>query len=697
MPGNFPLEKVRNIGIIAHIDAGKTTTTERVLFYTGKTHRIGSVDDGTTVTDWMVQERERGITIVSAAVTAEWNDHLINLIDTPGHIDFTAEVQRSLRVLDGGVVVFDAVQGVEPQSETVWRQADRYAVPRICFINKMDRTGADFERSVQSIRERLGAKPIPMQMPIGREADFRGIVDLLTEEMITWSDEMGTTMVRTPIPAELKQAAAEARAKMVESIAETDDALTLKYLEGEAISVPELRLALRQAVLANKCAPVFCGSALRNKGIQLVLDAVVDYLPSPKDIPPVKGTNPKTDEEVLRSANPEEPLAALVFKIVSDPYVGRLAYFRVYSGRISTGTNILNSSKNKRERIGRLIRMYADRRQDIDMVEAGDIAAVLALKDTFTGETLTDPDNPVVLESITFPDPVISVAVEPKTAADQEKMGEALKKLSEEDPTFKVHSDEATGQTIIAGMGELHLEVLVDRMLREFRVQANVGRPRVAYKESITRAVPKVDLKFAKQTGGHGQYAHVVIAMEPAPAGSGIVFENNVVGGRIPKEFINPTEKGIREAAESGIVGGYPVVDIVVSLYDGSSHDVDSNEMAFKTAGSMAFKEGMQRGGAVLQEPVMKVEVIVPEEFMGDVLGDLAGRRAAIEGMEPRHNVQVIRASVPLAEMFGYATDLRSATQGRGIYTMEFHHYQQLPQALAEEALKGNTNGGRRR
>ncbi|MEP7359749.1 MAG: elongation factor G, partial [Anaerolineales bacterium] len=513
MPGNFPLEKVRNIGIIAHIDAGKTTTTERVLFYTGKTHRIGSVDDGTTVTDWMVQERERGITIVSAAVTAEWNDHLINLIDTPGHIDFTAEVQRSLRVLDGGVVVFDAVQGVEPQSETVWRQADRYAVPRICFINKMDRTGADFERSVDSIRERLGAKPIPMQMPVGREADFHAIVDLLLEEMITWSDEMGTTMVRTPIPAELEQAAAEARAKMVESIAETDDALTLKYLEGEEISVPELRVALRQAVLANKCAPVFCGSALRNKGIQLVLDAVVDYLPSPKDIPPVKGTNPKTDEEVLRSANPDEPLAALVFKIVSDPYVGRLAYFRVYSGRISIGTNILNSSKNKRERIGRLIRMYADRRQDIDVVEAGDIAAVLALKDTFTGETLTDPDNPVVLESITFPDPVISVAVEPKTTADQEKMGEALKKLAEEDPTFKVHSDEATGQTIIAGMGELHLEVLVDRMLREFRVQANVGRPRVAYKESITRAVPKVDLKFAKQTGGHGQFAHVVIAM----------------------------------------------------------------------------------------------------------------------------------------------------------------------------------------
>jgi elongation factor G len=698
MPGNFPLEKVRNIGIIAHIDAGKTTTTERVLFYTGKTHRIGSVDEGTTVTDWMEQERERGITIVSAAVTAEWQGHLINLIDTPGHIDFTAEVQRSLRVLDGGVVVFDAVQGVEPQSETVWRQADRYAVPRICFINKMDRVGADFQRSVESIRERLGAKPIPMQLPVGRETAFHAVVDLLNQELVSWSDDMGTTMDRVPVPAELKAEVAEARAKMVEAIAETDDELTLKYLEGSEISIPELKSALRRAVLASKCNPVFCGSALRNKGVQLVLDAVIDYLPSPQDIPPVKGTNPKTDEVVERSADVNEPLAALVFKIVSDPYVGRLAYFRVYSGKISIGTNILNSNKNKRERIGRLIRMYADRREDIEFVEAGDIAAVLALKDTTTGETLTDPDEPIVLEAITFPDPVISVAVEPKTSADQEKMGEALRKLSEEDPTFKVRSDEATGQTVISGMGELHLEVLVDRMLREFRVQANVGRPRVAYRESITRAVPKVDLKFAKQTGGHGQYAHVVISVEPAPPGSGIVFENNVVGGRIPKEFINPTEKGVREAAESGVVGGYPVVDVLVSLYDGSSHDVDSNEMAFKTAGSMAFKEGMMRGGPVLQEPIMSVEVIVPEEFMGDVLGDLAGRRAAIEGMEPRANTQAIRAKVPLAEMFGYSTDLRSATQGRGVYTMEFDHYQTLPQNLAEEALKGNTNtNGRRR
>ena len=698
MPGpRYPLEKVRNIGIIAHIDAGKTTTTERVLFYTGKTHRIGSVDEGTTVTDWMEQERERGITIVSAAVTAEWNDHLINLIDTPGHIDFTAEVQRSLRVLDGGVVVFDAVQGVEPQSETVWRQADRYGVPRICFINKMDRVGADFDRSVETIKERLGAKPIPVQMPIGREGGFRGVVDLLANDAIIWADDMGTQMDRGPIPAELQAEAAAARSRMVEAIAETDDELTLKYLEGEEIGVDELRAALRRAIIANKCTAVYCGSSLRNKGVQPMLDAVIDFLPSPLDIPAVKGTNPNSGDEVIRPPDSKQPLAALVFKIVSDPYVGRLAYFRVYSGKISTGTTVLNSTKGKRERIGRLIRMYADRREDITEVEAGDIAAVLALKDTFTGETLSDQDFPIVLESISFPDPVIDVAVEPKTSADQEKRGEALRKLAEEDPTFHVRSDETTGQTIISGMGELHLEVLVDRMLREFRVQANIGRPRVAYKESITRAVPKVDLKFAKQTGGHGQFAHVVLAMEPGEPGSGIVFENNIVGGKIPREFINPTEKGIREAAESGIVGGYPVTDVKVSLYDGSSHDVDSSEMAFKTAGSMAFKDGMAKGGAVLQEPIMKVEVIVPEEFMGDVLGDLASRRAAIEGMEPRQNTQAIRAMVPLAELFGYATDLRSATQGRGVYTMEFHHYQQLPQNLAEEALKGNANGGRRR
>jgi elongation factor G len=689
MPGKYPLEKVRNIGIIAHIDAGKTTTTERVLFYTGKTHRIGSVDDGTTVTDWMEQERERGITIVSAAVTAEWRDHLFNLIDTPGHIDFTAEVQRCLRVLDGGVVVFDGVQGVEPQSETVWRQADRYGVPRLCFINKMDRVGADFNYSVQTIKERLGANPIPMQIPIGREASFRGVVDLLENVAIVWADDLGTKMERVEIPDELKAQTAEARATMVEAISETDDELTVKYLEGQAIGVPELKAALRRAVIAGKCTPVFCGSALKNKGVQPMLDAVVDYLPSPLEIPPVKGINPNTEETVERRAEVKEPLAALVFKIVSDPYVGRLAYFRVYSGKISTGTTVLNSTKGKRERIGRLIRMYADRREDIEFVEAGDIAAVLALKDTFTGETLTDSANPVVLEAITFPDPVIDVAVEPKTSADQEKLGEALRKLAEEDPTFHVRSDEATGQTIISGMGELHLEVLVDRMLREFRVQANIGRPRVAYKESITRAVPKVDLKYAKQTGGHGQYGHVVIAMEPGAPGSGIVFENNIVGGKIPKEFINPVEKGIREAAESGVVGGYPVVDVKVSLYDGSSHEVDSSEMAFKIAGSMAFKEGMHKGAPVLQEPVMKVEVIVPEDYMGDVLGNLSARRATIEGMEARGNAQVIRAMVPLAEMFGYATDLRSMTQGRGVYTMEFDHYQQLPQNIAEEVVKG--------
>jgi elongation factor G len=689
MADEYPLERVRNIGIIAHIDAGKTTTTERVLFYTGKTHRIGSVDDGTTVTDWMEQERERGITIVSAAVTAEWRDHKINLIDTPGHIDFTAEVQRCLRVLDGGVVVFDAVQGVEPQSETVWRQADRYSVPRICFINKMDRTGASFTRSVESIKERLGANPIPLQLPIGEEQSFKGVIDLLGNEAIFWLDDTGRKVEKRDVPPELKEAATAAHAKMVEAIAELDDDLTVKYLEGAAISVEELRRALRQGTLAGKCNPVFCGAALKNKGVQPVLDAVVDYLPSPLDIPSVKGTHPETDEALERPTDAKAPLAALVFKIVADPYVGRLAYFRVYSGRLLAGSTVLNSSKGKRERISRLIRMYADRREEIQEVGAGDIAAVLALKDTFTGETLTDQSSPIVLETITFPDPVIDVAVEPKTTVDQEKMSEALRKLSEEDPTFHVRSDEATGQTIISGMGELHLEVLLDRMLREYKVQANIGRPRVAYKESITRPVAKVDLKYAKQSGGHGQYGHVVIALEPGEPGSGIVFENKIVGGAIPKEFINPIEKGIREASESGIIGGYPVVDVKVTLFDGSSHDVDSSEMAFKIAGSMAFKEGMQKGAPVLQEPVMKVEVIVPEEYMGDVLGDLSSRRAAIEGMEGRANAQVIRAMVPLAEMFGYATDLRSKTQGRGVYTMEFHHYQQLPQHVADEVMKG--------
>lgn len=685
----YPLNKVRNIGIIAHIDAGKTTTTERVLYYTGKTHRIGSVDEGNTVTDWMEQERERGITIVSAAVTAEWRDHKINIIDTPGHIDFTAEVQRSLRVLDGGVVVFDAVQGVEPQSETVWRQADRYAVPRVCYINKMDRTGASFANAVQSIIDRLGANPIPLQMPIGQEQSFEAIVDLFTMQAIYYTDPSGRTFELRDIPESHRAAAEKARHDMIEKIAELDDELTMKYLEGEEITVDEMRAALRKGTIAGKCNPVFCGSSLKNKGVQPVLDAVVDLLPSPLDIPAVKGTDPRTEAEVERPTDAKAPLAALVFKIVSDPFVGRLAYFRVYSGRLNAGSNVLNSSKGKRERISRLIRMYADRREEVEYVEAGDIAAVLALKDTFTGETLCDPDKPMVLESITFPAPVIAVAVEPKTQADQEKMSEALHKLAQEDPTFHVHSDEATGQTIIEGMGELHLEVLVDRMLREYKVHANVGRPRVAYKESITRPVPEVNLKYAKQSGGRGQYGHVVISMEPGEPGSGVVFENKIIGGAIPKEYIPAVEKGIKETSESGIIGGYPVVDLKVTLIDGSSHDVDSNEMAFKIAASMAFKEGMQKGKAVLQEPVMKVEVTVPEEYMGDVLGNLSSRRAMIEGMEARANAQVIRSMVPLAEMFGYATELRSMTQGRGVFTMEFHHYQQLPASVAEDVMKG--------
>lgn len=690
MARSFPIDKVRNIGIIAHIDAGKTTTTERVLFYTGKTHRIGSVDDGTTVTDWMEQERERGITIVSAAVTAEWNGYQINVIDTPGHIDFTAEVQRSLRVLDGGVVVFDAVQGVEPQSETVWRQADRYGVPRICFINKMDRTGADFYRSADMIRTRLGANPVYMQIPMGAESKFDGVIDLLTNEAIYWTDQSGRTYERKPVPDAFKDQVAEYRAKMIEHIVEHDDELMGLYLEGKETSIEQLKITLRQATIAGKVCPVFCGSALKNKGVQPVLDAVIDYLPSPIDIPSVKGLNPETDQEEERQASDDAPVSALVFKIVADPYVGRLAYFRVYSGVLKTGTNLMNSTKDKRERISRVIRMYADRREDVDEVPAGDIAAVLALKNTFTGDTLCDPDKPIALENITFPDPVIHIAIEPKSTADQDKMGEALRRLAEEDPTFKVRTDDQTGQTIIGGMGELHLEVLVDRMLREYKVQANVGRPRVAYRESVTKSVQKVDLKYAKQSGGHGQYAHVVISVEPGDAGSGITFENNIVGGSIPKEYINPTEKGIREAAENGVLAGYPVVDVKVTLFDGSAHDVDSSEMAFKIAGSMAFKDGVMKAGPVLLEPMMRVEVIAPEEYTGDVLGDLSSRRASIESMEPRiGNVQAVNAKVPLAEMFGYATDIRSKTQGRGVYSMEFDHYAQVPANVAEQVLSG--------
>ncbi len=690
MPRKYPLEKYRNIGIIAHIDAGKTTTTERILFYTGKTYRLGSVDEGNTVTDWMEQERERGITIVSAAVSAEWKGYQINIIDTPGHIDFTAEVQRSLRVLDGGIVVFDAVQGVEPQSETVWRQADRYNVPRICFVNKMDRVGASYERSIESIRERLGANPVAMQVPIGVEADFRGVVDLLTEKAIVWVDDLGKRPEITEIPPELADEVAEARERMIEQIAETDDALTEKYLEGEEITVEELKAALRRATISGEVTPVYCGSALKNKGVQPLLDAVVDFLPSPLDIAEVRGVDPRTGEEITRPPSDDAPLSALVFKIVTDPYVGRLAYFRVYSGKISQGAQVYNATRGKRERIGRLLRMYADRREDVTEVYAGDIGAVLGLKNTFTGDTLCDMANPIVLESISFPEPVISIAIEPKSAADQDKLSTALNKLAEEDPTFRVRTDEQTGQTIISGMGELHLEILIDRMKREFGVKANVGKPRVAYRESITRPVPRAEYRFVKQTGGRGQYGHVVLALEPGEPGSGITFEDEIVGGVIPKEFIPAVEKGVREAAEAGVIAGYPVTDVKVRLYDGSYHEVDSSEMAFKVAGSMAFREGVKRGKPVLLEPIMKVEVVVPEEYIGDVIGQLSARRGEIQGMEQRPgNTRAVRAMVPLAEMFGYATQLRSATQGRGAFTMEFDHYAQVPENVAKAIISG--------
>ncbi|HML39551.1 MAG TPA: elongation factor G [Bellilinea sp.] len=688
MPRNFPLEKCRNIGVIAHIDAGKTTTTERILFYTGRTYRIGSVDDGTTVTDWMAQERERGITIVSAAVTAEWKGYQFNIIDTPGHIDFTAEVQRSLRVLDGGVVIFDAVQGVEPQSETVWRQADRYLVPRICFVNKMDRVGASLDRTMESIRQRLGANPIAMQVPIGSEALFKGVIDLMEMKAIYWEED-GREPKETAIPDDMLAEAQEARSVMVEKIAEFNDELIMKFLEGDEISNDELKAALRGAIIENKATAVFCGSSLKNKGVQPVLDAVIDYLPSPADIPPARGHNPN-DEDILIElpTDDDEPMSALVFKIVADPYVGRLAYFRVYSGKVVQGETVLNPSKGRRERIGRMVRMYADRRDDITEVFAGDIGAVLGLKESFTGDTLCDMKRPVVLESISFPEPVISVAVEPKTAADQDRMAEALRRLAEEDPTFKVNTDEATAQTIIRGMGELHLDIIVDRMMREFRVQANVGRPRVSYRETITRPVKEINYKYAKQSGGHGQYGHVVFDMTPLERGSGIKFVNKVVGGAIPKEFIGSVEKGVNEASESGVLAGYPVTDIEVSLVDGSYHEVDSSDMAFKMAAIFAFKEGVQKGAPALLEPIMKVEVLIPEEYLGDVLGQLNSRRGEILGMEMRQgNAQAVRARVPLAEMFGYTTELRSATQGRGVSSMEFDHYAPLPENLKQKMI----------
>ncbi|HEY0604176.1 MAG TPA: elongation factor G [Herpetosiphonaceae bacterium] len=692
MPRQAPLNLYRNIGIIAHIDAGKTTTTERVLYYTGRTYKIGEVHEGTATMDFMPQERERGITIQSAATTAEWKGHRVNIIDTPGHVDFTAEVERSLRVLDGGVVVFDAVAGVEPQSETVWRQADKYRVPRICFVNKMDRMGANFERTVSMIIDRLGAKPVPIQLPIGAEDQFKGIIDLMHNNAVIYKDDLGKDQEVVEIPAELADKAAALRAQMVELIAETDDALTMLYLEGEEIGTEELKQALRRATIDNKLVPVLCGSALKNKGVQRMLDAVVDYLPSPLDVPAVQGLLPgqsADDEEVefiTRTPDDGEPFAALVFKIVADPFVGKLAYFRVYSGKIEAGSYVLNTTKGQRERIGRLLQMHANHREEIKEVYAGDIAAMVGPKQTFTGDTISDPENPVVLENIKFPEPVIHVAVEPKTKNDQDKMGLALAKLAEEDPTFRLRTDQETGQTIIGGMGELHLEVIVDRMMREFKVEANVGNPQVAYRESISQPTD-IDSKFVRQSGGKGQYGHVKVRFEPKEQGTGFEFVNATVGGSVPKEYVPAIEQGIREAMETGVIAGYPVVDLKATLYDGSFHEVDSSEMAFKIAASMALKDGVRKGRPQILEPIMKVEVTVPEDFMGTVLGDLNSRRGRVEGMDARGNAQAIRAQVPLSSMFGYATDLRSMTSGRAQFSMEFDHYEPLPNSLAEEIM----------
>ncbi len=690
----LPLDRVRNIGIIAHIDAGKTTTTERILYYTGVIHRMGEVHDGAATMDHMVQEQERGITITSAATTTYWLDHQINIIDTPGHIDFTAEVQRSLRVLDGGVVVFDAVAGVEPQSETVWRQADDYNVPRICFVNKMDRIGADFDRTVAMIRERLGATPVPVQMPIGSEDQFRGVVDLFEMQAIFWEDEdLGAVAQVIDIPAELSEKANAARQLLIERIVETDDELMMRYLDEEVISNEDLRAALRAATVAGKVNPVLCGTALRNKGVQRVLDAVIYYLPSPLDVPPIEGVNPFGDKEVvIRRADDEEPLSALVFKIVTDPYVGKLAYFRVYSGVLTRGETVLNSAKDRKERVGRILRMHASHREDLDEVRAGDIAATLGLKTTYTGETLCDIKQPVILGAIDFPEPVISLAIEPKTNADQDKMGVALRALAEEDPTFQVKVDEQTSQTVLYGMGELHLEVLVDRMLREFKVVANVGQPRVAYRETITRTVERAEGRFVRQSGGRGQYGHAIMRLEPLEPGSGFVFEDTIVGGTLPKEYINGVEKGVREALGSGIIAGYPIVDIKATLYDGSMHDVDSSEMAFKIAGSMALKDGFPKGRPVLLEPIMSVEVVAPDEYTGDVIGNLSSRRGEIGGMDHRsEGIRSIKARVPLAEMFGYATRLRSMTQGRGTFSMEFEHYAPVNAEIARTIMQGRS------
>ncbi|MBE9177372.1 elongation factor G [Oculatella sp. LEGE 06141] len=690
MARNIPLERIRNIGIAAHIDAGKTTTTERILFYSGVIHKIGEVHEGTAVTDWMDQERERGITITAAAITTSWKDHRINIIDTPGHVDFTIEVERSMRVLDGVITVLCSVGGVQPQTETVWRQADRYKVPRIVFINKMDRTGADFYKVYNQVRDRLRANAVPVQIPIGSEDVFRGIIDLVKMRARIYNNDLGTDMDDTEIPEDMRGLADEYRTKLIESVAETDDALTAKYLEGEELTENEIRAALRKGTIDGTIVPVFCGSAFKNKGVQLLLDAVVDYLPSPLDVPPIQGTL-ANGETAARRADDNEPLSALAFKIMSDPY-GRLTFVRVYSGVLSKGSYVYNSTKGKKERISRLIVLKADERTEVDELRAGDLGAALGLKDTFTGDTICDESSPIVLESLYIPEPVISVAVEPKTKQDMEKLSKALQSLSEEDPTFRVSIDSETNQTVIAGMGELHLEILVDRMLREFKVEANVGAPQVAYRETVRKSV-RQEGKFIRQSGGKGQYGHVVIELEPGDPGSGFEFVSKIVGGSVPREYIAPAEQGMKEACESGILAGYPVIDLKATLVDGSYHEVDSSEMAFKIAGSMAIKEAVMKASPVLLEPMMKVEVEAPEDFLGDVMGDLNSRRGQIEGMGSDSGIAKVTAKVPLAEMFGYATDIRSKTQGRGIFSMEFSHYDEVPRNVAETIIaksKGN-------
>ncbi len=690
MPRKVSLENTRNIGIMAHIDAGKTTTTERILYYTGRTHKIGEVHEGAAVMDWMEQEQERGITITSAATTAFWADHRINIIDTPGHVDFTVEVERSLRVLDGAVAVFDSVAGVEPQSETVWRQADTYGVPRIAYVNKMDRTGASFERSVEAMIDRLGSNAVPIQLPIGVEGDFVGIIDLVTEQATTYKDDLGTDLEVSDIPAELADAAHDARTHLIEAIADYDDELMEAYLHDEPLDINRVKAAIRKATLGLTMTPVLCGSSFKNKGVQPLLDAVIDYLPSPLDVPPMVGHHPKTDEAITRDPADDAPFSALAFKIATDPFVGKLVFFRVYSGTLKAGSKILNTTTGKTERLGRILMMHANDREDMDEVYAGDIAAAVGAKDVTTGDTFCDPTNPVILEKMDFPEPVIAVSIEPKTKSDQEKMGHALQALGQEDPTFRVQTDEETGQTIISGMGELHLEVLVDRMLREFRVDATIGKPQVAYRETIRKPANKVSAKFVRQTGGRGQYGHVVIDVEPNP-GEGYEFEDKIKGGSIPGEYIPSVNAGVKEALENGIKAGYPMVDVKVRLIDGSYHDVDSSEMAFKIAGSMAVQDAAKKASPVLLEPVMAVEVVTPDDFLGDVIGDLSRRRGRVSGQEPRGNALAVAATVPLSEMFGYATDLRSATQGRATFTMQFERYDEVPGGLASEIVEQRT------